>query len=196
MGTCNNPQMSGEDFLRAVSEVKGVAFTCGQLESGVEGTEHIQFYVNLEQPQAISFMKKVCPRSHWELCRSTAASEKYVLKEDTRVAGPWEFGKRPIEKQNKHDVEMQRQQRAEDNKKILEAGPVKAIEEGMVDITKFWQLKRSLDLYQLATKEPFTASDCRGIWIYGPAGTGKTHRARTRYGQAYLKPQNKWWDGY
>lgn len=75
-------------------------------------------------------------------------------------------------------------------------GPAAAIDSGMVDITKFWQLKRSLDLYNLATKEPFTAPDVRGIWIYGPPGTGKTHRARTRYGKVYLKPQNKWWDGY
>lgn len=78
---------------------------CGQLESGEEGTEHIQFYVNLKQPQALSFMKKLCNRSHWELCRSTAASEKYVLKEDTRVEGPWHYGERPVEKQNKHDIE-------------------------------------------------------------------------------------------
>lgn len=75
-------------------------------------------------------------------------------------------------------------------------GPAAAIDTGMVDITKFWQLKRSLDLYNLATKEPYTAEDVRGIWIVGPPGTGKTHRARTRYGKVYLKPQNKWFDGY
>lgn len=108
MGTCNNPGIPGEEFLRHLSEQKGVQFTCGQLESGLEGTEHMQFYVNLEQPQALSFMKKLCSRTHWELCRSSSASEKYVLKEDTRVDGPWEFGTRPVEKQNKHDVAAQR----------------------------------------------------------------------------------------
>lgn len=97
MGTLNNPGIPAEEFLRTVSEHAGVQFTCGQLESGLEGTEHVQFYVNLKQPQALSFVRKIDARTHWELCRSSAASEKYVLKEDTRVEGPWEFGTRPVE---------------------------------------------------------------------------------------------------
>jgi hypothetical protein len=43
---------------------------------------------------------------------------------------------------------------------------------------------------------PYTAPDVRGVWFYGPPGTGKTHAARTRYPGAYIKAQNKWWDGY
>lgn len=98
MATMNNPEGDPETLLRQMSEAKGVSYVAGQLESGEEGTEHIQYYVNLAQPQALSFLKKLCPRSHWELCRNTAASQKYVLKEDTRVSGPWEFGVKPVEK--------------------------------------------------------------------------------------------------
>lgn len=37
----------------------------------------------------------------------------------------------------------------------------------------------------------------RGTWVVGPPGTGKTHYARTHYGEdVYIKAQNKWWDGY
>lgn len=67
-------------------------------------------------------------------------------------------------------------------------GPVKAVEQGLISIEKFWQAKRSLDLFHLATKKPHEAEGTRGIWIVGPPGTGKTHRARHRYpGPHYLK---------
>lgn len=122
MGTLNNPDIPAENHLRGVSQAKGVVYVVGQLESGAEGTEHVQYYVNLDKPQALSYMKKICQRSHWELARSDAASRRYVMKEDTRVEGPWEFGKRPLSDNNKADVEEKRAKKAEDNLEILKMG--------------------------------------------------------------------------
>lgn len=59
------------------------------------------------------------------------------------------------------------------------------------------RLKNDLNTYMLDCKQPVTTDSIRGIWIVGPPGTGKSHRARHDYGSPFfVKPQNKWWDGY
>ena len=94
-------------------------------------------------------MKKLCARSHWELARSDAASRKYVMKEDTRVAGPWEFGVRPLSNNNKADVEEKRAVRAEENKEILNMGAEAAVDSGRISLKDYRHLKMSCDLYRL-----------------------------------------------
>lgn len=52
------------------------------------------------------------------------AAISYVLKEDTRVEGPYEFGVRPKVNQQKDSVEKARKARAELNAQIHELGPL------------------------------------------------------------------------
>lgn len=46
-------------------------------------------------------MKKLNDKVHWEIVRIKGAAINYVMKEDTRVEGPWEYGVKPICKNNK-----------------------------------------------------------------------------------------------
>lgn len=56
-----------------------------QEETGKEGTPHLQGTIILQQPQALSYMKKINPRAHWEICRNKFASINYCQKGLTRT---------------------------------------------------------------------------------------------------------------
>ena len=53
-----------------------------------------------------------------------------------------------------------------------------------------------IHLYKLMKQSATETKGCRGVWIRGSPGAGKSHLVETKYPDAYRKPQNKWWDGY
>lgn len=68
-------------------------------------------------------------------------------------------------------------------------------------MTKFAQIKKSIDAWRLATQEPMETQGTRGVWVHGPPGTGKTQWAQKRsmeiYGQEpFINTGNNWMDGY
>lgn len=100
-GTLNNPGEDPQGILLSIHNKSKAIYTVGQLEKGVEGTIHLQFYVNVgKNKQRFSYMKKVNSEAHWEVVRFNKAAELYCMKEDTRLDGPWEFGEKPIPKQH------------------------------------------------------------------------------------------------
>jgi len=103
IGTLNNPDVDPSDYLLMWS--KHASYVCGQLEEGKEGTRHIQFFVNLGGQQRLSALKKVCSKAHFEPVMINNGAHDYCMKEDTRVAGPWEYGIKPKQRNNKQDWE-------------------------------------------------------------------------------------------
>jgi len=57
----------------------------GQFEQGEQGTHHFQGMLTTPQVRC-SAVKRQFPRAHIEICRNKKALQKYVSKEDTRVA--------------------------------------------------------------------------------------------------------------
>lgn len=56
-----------------------------QEETGAEGTPHLQGLICLTNPQALSYMKRINGRAHWEITRNKIASIQYCSKEETRT---------------------------------------------------------------------------------------------------------------
>ena len=72
------------------------------------------------------------------------------------------------------------------------------IDEGVINIKDLPAYERGIECYKLLDK-PKKKKECRGIWIDGRPGCGKSTWAE-KFGEEkggwYEKPQSKWWDGY
>jgi len=105
LGTLNNPEHDCKEWLEKLHKAGKAIYTCGQLEKGAEGTPHIQFFVNFDKSQRLSFCKKLCAKSHWEVVKINNGAHNYCMKEETRLEGPFEYGKKPVQRNNKEDWE-------------------------------------------------------------------------------------------
>lgn len=106
--TLNNPDVDPETFLSDWFVKHKAVYVNGQVELGQEGTRHIQYYLQFKDTVRLMHLKKICSRSHFTEVRRDNGASDYCLKEDTRIDGPWEFGKKPIRRSNKHDWDLVR----------------------------------------------------------------------------------------
>lgn len=90
--TINNPQ----DELSF--DLERVSYAIYQYEQApTTGTLHIQGYLYLKNPTTFNGARGLLPTgSHIEVARDPEAAIRYCSKEDTRIAGPIEHGKRPV----------------------------------------------------------------------------------------------------
>lgn len=56
---------AAEYYLRRWHELGGAQFVTGQIESGKEGTHHIQFFLHMQKKVTMSALKKHCPHAHY-----------------------------------------------------------------------------------------------------------------------------------
>ncbi len=107
LATHNNPEEPDTigEWLEKMYTHSKARYICGQLEKGAEGTVHIQYYINFKAPKRLTVMKKLDPVAHWEAVHRDNGAGEYCMKEDTRIAGPWEYGTKPVRVNSAHDWE-------------------------------------------------------------------------------------------
>lgn len=106
--TRNNPDVATEEYLERIHRITGAVYTVGQLEKGKEGTPHIQFFMNFKNQQKVGGITKFDKQIHAEKVIVNNGADIYCMKEDTRLEGPFEFGIKPVRRNNKHDWEQVR----------------------------------------------------------------------------------------
>lgn len=183
--TANNP----EALLDC--DVQGVRYCIYQLEIGESGTEHFQGYLELHKPQRIGWVQEHIlglETAHLERRMGTPEEAiRYCSKEDSRIEGPWEYGKRPRGQGSRSDL-MQVKELLDNN------NPMSVIAD--LHFGSFIRYNRGFAEY-------LSLKGCRRQWqtecilLIGPTGGGKTTWLSNMCPGAYWKqPSTHWWDGY
>lgn len=184
--TWNNPDNGVRPLLESFFNDHCVYLIYGN-EVGESGTPHLQGFFVLKTRNRITAVKKLIgdgTKPHLEAAKGTSIQASDYCKKDADFV---EFGTAPVPGQRTD----------------LDAA-ITSIKNGvsMRDIAEnhssvFVKFGRGLRDLRLALDSPYDHPTVRGLWIWGPPGTGKSHAARNIGGTSfYLKPQSKWFDGY
>jgi len=125
---------------------------------------------------------------HAEATVDGEASLRYCTKDQKNIV---EAGTRPTEWPKPRPPKKRML-----NSELLKRPLNELVDEELIPLRGLKRLKEDIDLYTAYKALPSNATDCKGIWIYGDAGCGKSYAVRNRYPDCFLKAQNKWWDGY
>lgn len=182
---------NGAEWFAALQDK--VAYAVGQLEMGENtGHQHLQLYVQLKRSQRLGWLRaQISDKAHWEPRKGTAAqAREYCMKEETRVAGPWEVGLWATQGQTRG---------LSDAIGLLRGGStMRAVAEELPEVfVRHWRGLREWERERKA-KPPRDLPDGPEVWVFwGPSGTGKSRRARDTWPEAYWKLNSaKWWDNY
>jgi len=166
-----------------------------QLERGEAGTDHIQGYLRLKQRGLMGRVKVLLDNQGLHLERAQGSEEQnraYCTKADTRISGPYEHGT--------YDANAGKQGTRNDliaaTSLIAQGqtlGQVAALHPTMIVKYPTGMEK----LVQLLAPPPAIRRDLFVCVLWGPTGTGKTHRVRTSFPDLYaVLPGRDPWGRY
>lgn len=188
----------GLSFIQGVGTLTQVKFTIAQVEKCPEsGRLHVQGYMQLHNPTGLQSLKKLIGNQvHFEQRRGTYKEAiTYCSKEETRVAGPLQFGDAPHQgiKSDLSEVCSS-----------IQAGSIKTVNQLMMEAPSTYCRNRNglRDLIGCTTKARTVNFRTLTVEVYyGDAGTGKTRKVYEDNEDLYSMEQSAngsdvWFDGY
>ncbi len=189
--TYNNPVENPEQFLEFFRETMPyVRYVVFQGEESETATPHYQGYIEFSRKMTLSTLIRY-KQMHYEIRRGTRVDARnYAMKEDTRVAGPWEHGSWESGGQGARTdlIAFRDAVKAGGTKRrMIDEHPL-----AMARYPRFYATIRS-------TIRPVREDDLTIRLNYGTTGTGKTRYAFDTYPDLYEIPLSNgtmWFDGY
>lgn len=153
------------------------------LEVGEGGTPHIQGFVCLKSRSRRGTVSKLFPRARVEkMGGNISQNQAYCSKAGDLI----EYGTPPMDCGTKEKV------RWKEVWESMKKGDVEAIPED-IRVRYYSTMKAIAKDYM---PKPDMLDDVCGTWIWGEPGCGKSFAVVSQHPQRYIKPINKWWDGY
>lgn len=189
--TLNNYSESDELSLRQLGWDANTKYLVFGREVAETGTPHLQCFLWLNRARRFHIVLRSLPTGvHLESANGTAwEAAHYCWKEEDYE----EFGTRPPESHSRGSRGGQRN--AERYQEAWDAAVQGRLEDIPIDLRiKHYSTFKNIMKDNMITPAPLTT--CAGLWIHGATGTGKSHSVITQHPDRYIKPLNKWWDGY
>ena len=195
--TLNNPSAAERDTLRNIGQqietLNWLDYILFGHEVGEQGTYHLQGYLILsarmrfQQINQRIWGDRTNNRIHWEVARGTPQQAIAYCKKDGQFE---EFGEIPTQKVNQWT----------DIQTMITSGATS--EEIRERYPGTWCAYRtSIESWinegrQQKLQDYDGDLQSKNVWIWGPAGIGKSTKARTYGTPTFNKGINKWWDDY
>lgn len=156
-------------------------------EVGAEGTPHLQGYIYCKNVVARTAVSKMLPRAAIFKQKGTCDQAINYCHEDDLI--PFSKGKRPMSQKEKGDTQANRWKRT---RQLAREGNEDDIDDELY--LRYYSTIKKIKVEH--APKPATLDNTVGHWYVGPSGAGKSKKAREENPGAYLKGNNKWWDGY
>jgi len=154
-------------------------------EVGASGTPHLQGFISFDTLKSLKQVIALLPGCHVEIAIAPDAAIEYCKKDG-------DFAERGMYATKKEKGKKEKDRWA-NALELAKQGRFEEIEPELY--TRYRSTYQAV--HAESRPEPETIQgEMEHEWIYGPAGCGKSSKAREENPGAYIKDLTKWWDNY